>query len=71
MVQDASPRGDDVPPVWRTPQEPQQVFLNLVLNALHALGESGTIRIVTGKQGKFVLGARPRHAILGATARSR
>jgi len=44
----------DVPPVWGTPQELQQVFLNLVLNALQALGESGTIRIATGKQGKFV-----------------
>ncbi|MBW1683950.1 MAG: PAS domain-containing protein [Deltaproteobacteria bacterium] len=44
----------DVPPVWGTPQELQQVFLNLVLNALQALGESGTIRIATGKQGEFV-----------------
>ena len=44
----------DVPPVWGAPQELQQVFLNLVLNALQALGESGTIRIATGKQGEFV-----------------
>jgi signal transduction histidine kinase len=44
----------DVPPVWGTPQELQQVFLNLVLNAVQALGESGTIRISTGQQGKFV-----------------
>jgi signal transduction histidine kinase len=40
--------------VWAAPQELQQVFLNLVLNALQALGESGTIRIFTGKQGEFV-----------------
>jgi signal transduction histidine kinase len=39
--------------VWGAPQELQQVFLNLVLNALQALGESGTIRIATGKRGEF------------------
>ncbi len=44
----------DVPPVWGTPQELQQVFLNLVLNALQALEEAGTIRIATRKQGDFV-----------------
>jgi len=44
----------EVPPVWGTPQELQQVFLNLVLNALQALGDSGTIRIATGRQDKFV-----------------
>jgi signal transduction histidine kinase len=43
----------EVPPVWGAPQELQQVFLNLVLNALQALGESGTIRIATGKRGEF------------------
>jgi signal transduction histidine kinase len=44
----------EVPPLWGTPQELQQVFLNLVLNALQALDGSGTIRIVTGHQGEFV-----------------
>lgn len=34
-------------PVRGAPQELQQVFLNLVLNAAQAIGEAGTIRIAT------------------------
>ncbi len=38
-----------------SPQELQQVFLNLVLNAGQAIGPSGTIRIVTEAKQGFVL----------------
>jgi PAS domain S-box-containing protein len=36
--------------VFCAPQELQQVFLNLVLNAGQAVGQSGTIRIVTARE---------------------
>jgi signal transduction histidine kinase len=45
----------DVPPVWGTLQELQQVFLNLVLNAVQAFEDSGTIRIRTEREGRFVV----------------
>lgn len=38
---------DDLPLVRCAPQELKQVFLNLIVNAGHAIGESGTIRIRT------------------------
>ena len=42
-------------PVRGAPQELQQVFLNLVLNAAQAIDETGTIRIATELDGDFVL----------------
>ena len=44
-----------IPPVSGAPHELQQVFLNLVLNAAQAIGESGTIRIATEVRGGEVL----------------
>jgi PAS domain S-box-containing protein len=38
------------PQVFCAPQELQQVFLNLVLNAGQAVGQSGTIRIITERE---------------------
>jgi PAS domain S-box-containing protein len=38
---------DDLPLVYCSPQELKQVFLNLIVNAGHAIGERGTIRIRT------------------------
>jgi PAS domain S-box-containing protein len=38
------------PQVFCAPQELQQVFLNLVLNAGQAIGRSGTIRIITERE---------------------
>jgi len=40
-----------VPSIGCAPQELQQVFLNLVINAGQALGESGEIRLITGLDG--------------------
>jgi two-component system NtrC family sensor kinase len=45
----------DVPHVWGAPQELQQVFLNLVLNAAQAIEASGTVRVATERAGKFVV----------------
>jgi len=42
-------------PVRGAPQELQQVFLNLVLNAAQAIGEAGTIRIATELEGDCVV----------------
>jgi signal transduction histidine kinase len=36
-------------------QELKQVFLNLILNAWQAIGESGTIRIETRQSGQFAI----------------
>jgi signal transduction histidine kinase len=41
----------DVPRVLCAPQELQQVFLNLVLNAVQAIEGEGTIRVSTGRDG--------------------
>ncbi len=38
---------DDLPPVQCVPQELKQVFLNLIVNAAHAIEEYGTIRVRT------------------------
>ena len=46
-------RFTEVPPVWGSPQELQQVFLNLVLNAAQAIEEHGVIRVSTEVQGRF------------------
>ena len=45
------------PPAWVlcAPEELQQVFVNLVLNAAHALGESGTIGVATRRDGDRVV----------------
>jgi PAS domain S-box-containing protein len=40
-----------VPPIECAPRELEQVFLNLVLNAIDAIGESGTIRLSTAVSG--------------------
>jgi signal transduction histidine kinase len=45
----------DVPPVWGAPQELQQVFLNLVLNAVQSFDGTGVLRIVTECEGRFVV----------------
>lgn len=42
---------EPVPPVCGAPQELQQVFTNLLLNAGEAVGESGTIRVRTARAG--------------------
>jgi len=44
-----------VPSIRCAPQELQQVFLNLVINAGQALGESGEIRVITGLDGDTIL----------------
>lgn len=43
-----------LPPVPCDPQKLKQVFLNLLLNALHAVGDYGRIRLVTQDQGDWV-----------------
>jgi len=45
----------DVPPVYGAPQELQQVFLNLVVNAAQASGPGGGIRIATRLDGARVV----------------
>ncbi len=37
----------DLPTLWADPVQIQQILVNLVVNALQALGESGTIRVTT------------------------
>jgi signal transduction histidine kinase len=44
-----------LPPVIGSPQELQQVFLNLVVNAAQAIGERGRIRIETQSEGPWVV----------------
>ncbi len=44
----------DVPLVPASPQELKQVFLNLVLNAAHAIGDDGTIRVYSEPVGHDV-----------------
>lgn len=44
-------RFGSVPPVECAPRELEQVFLNLLLNAADAVGESGTIRVSTSVAG--------------------
>jgi signal transduction histidine kinase len=44
-----------IQPVRGAPQELQQVFLNLVLNAAQAIGDAGTIRIATELDGDCVV----------------
>jgi two-component system NtrC family sensor kinase len=45
----------DLPRIFCTPQELKQVFLNLVVNAGQAVGESGTIRLRTSLEGGCVV----------------
>jgi PAS domain S-box-containing protein len=44
----------DLPPIYCAPQELKQVFLNLILNAGHAVGDSGLIRLQTEREGDAV-----------------
>jgi PAS domain S-box-containing protein len=44
----------DLPPVECAPQELKQVFLNLIVNAAHAIEEHGTIRVRTEAFGQTV-----------------
>lgn len=37
----------DLPPVWADPEQLQQVFLNLYVNAVQAIGNSGTLTVST------------------------
>jgi PAS domain S-box-containing protein len=45
----------EVPLVWCNPQQLKQVFLNLIVNAAHAVGESGVIRVATAEAGDSAL----------------
>jgi len=45
----------DLPPITCVPQEIQQVFLNVVLNAGQAIGTTGTIRLVSRLEGDHVV----------------
>jgi signal transduction histidine kinase len=44
----------DLPPVRGNAQQLQQVFLNLVVNAVQAIGPQGSVRLVTGRDGADV-----------------
>jgi len=44
----------ELPPVLCTPQELKQVFVNLIVNAGHAVAADGTLRIRTGFDGDWV-----------------
>jgi signal transduction histidine kinase len=44
----------DLPPITCVPQEIQQVFLNVVLNAGQAIASSGSIRLVSRLEGDYV-----------------
>ena len=43
-----------LPPVWCEPSQLNQVFMNLLMNASHAIAEQGTITIRTGQAGQEV-----------------
>ncbi len=42
---------DDLPPVLADPEQLRQVMINLILNAVQAMGESGRLELVTGRGG--------------------
>jgi PAS domain S-box-containing protein len=48
-------RYEDVPPVLCAPQELKQVFVNLIVNAGHAVGARGTIQIRSQRDGDDVV----------------
>jgi signal transduction histidine kinase len=43
-----------LPPVWCDPSQLNQVFMNLLVNAGHAIADKGEIAITTGQQGDAV-----------------
>lgn len=45
----------DIPPVECHPQKLNQVFMNLLLNAIHAIPGTGTITVTTGQEGNGVV----------------
>jgi signal transduction histidine kinase len=46
---------DDVPSVTADPEKLQQVFLNLLINAVDAMPEGGTLSIALEREGAFVV----------------
>lgn len=42
----------DLPPVWCNPHKMGQVFMNIIVNAVHAIADHGVIRIKTYAQGE-------------------
>ncbi|HVN36910.1 MAG TPA: ATP-binding protein [Myxococcota bacterium] len=48
-------RAGEIPPVACAPQELRQVFLNLLVNALDAVGESGRVVVTTLREGDAVV----------------
>jgi PAS domain S-box-containing protein len=44
----------DLPEIWCIPAQLNQVFMNLLMNAAHAIPEQGEINIRTGRQGEEV-----------------
>ena len=47
-------RNEDMGLVLADPDQLQQVFLNIMMNALHAMPDGGTITVETGEKGKAV-----------------
>ncbi len=47
--------GPDIPPIQADPAQLMQVFYNLIMNAIHALNEGGTIAVSTRKEFEYVL----------------
>lgn len=51
---------EDVPPIWVDKEQMKQVFMNLIMNAIQAIKEGGSIHVVTrsrsepGDSGQFV-----------------
>jgi len=58
-----------VPPVWGSAGQLRQVFVNLLVNGLHAVGQVGTVRVETALEGEQAVvrvsddgaGVKPEH----------